>query len=60
MPDAQQLTHLIALMDDESPEIRDPVFAELAAFGTTLEAELCRVCPQLSGEQRRAVVDAVS
>ena len=33
MPDAQQLTHLIALMDDESPEIRDPVFAELAAMG---------------------------
>jgi len=60
MPDVQQLAHLIALMDDESPEIRDPVFAELAAFGTTLEAELCRVCPQLSSEQRRAVVDAVS
>jgi len=60
MPDAQQLAHLIALIDDESPEIRDPVFAELAAFGTTLEAELCRVCPHLSGEQRRSVVDAVS
>ncbi len=60
MADAQQLTHLIALIDDESPEIRDPVFAELSAFGTTLEAELRRVCPQISSEQRRAVVDAVS
>ena len=60
VPDPAQLPHLLALLDDESRLVRDPVLRKLAEFGPALEDELRRLAdppaePQL--EQLRAWLD---
>ena len=40
--DPKQLPHLIRLLDDETPEVREAVVAQLALFGEDLPLELVR------------------
>ncbi|MBI1804326.1 MAG: hypothetical protein HY033_06425 [Ignavibacteriae bacterium] len=40
MADPRQLRHLLQLLDDDSPVVREMVLRELASFGSTLDREL--------------------
>lgn len=42
MPDPRKLPHLIRLLDDDSPLVKNAVWRELQSFGPTLEEELER------------------
>ena len=55
MPDPNQLPHLIKLLDDESPTVRNTVLNELAAFGGALEHELLRLKIMLGPHQMRTL-----
>jgi hypothetical protein len=58
MADRKDIPHLLKLMDDESPAIREAVGRELAAFGPNLEAELDAL-EGLTDEQVRAAAEVV-
>ncbi len=46
-----QLPHLLKLLDDESPEIRNAIAKELSAYGPELESKLIDFQADLSSEQ---------
>jgi len=43
MPDTSQLPYLLKLLDDDSETVRQSVIQAFRAFGSRLEAELCRL-----------------
>jgi len=43
VPDPKQLPYLIALLEDDSPQVREAVLEEFAAFGESLEDHLKRL-----------------
>ncbi|GMW00844.1 MAG: hypothetical protein AMXMBFR84_19810 [Candidatus Hydrogenedentota bacterium] len=53
MVDRAQIPHLIRLLDDESPAVRERIEQELLAFGDELEHELEAVYESVTPEQRR-------
>lgn len=55
MANADQLPHLMRLVDDDSDVVRTAVTRELAAFGADLEPELDQLCPPPSAETREMV-----
>ncbi|MBX7257954.1 MAG: transglutaminase-like domain-containing protein [Candidatus Hydrogenedentes bacterium] len=52
MIERSQLPHLVRLLDDESPGVRDQVLRELLAFGPALEDELRACDVELTPAQR--------
>lgn len=59
MPNAEQLPHLLKLVDDPSHWIREVVGKELASYGPRLDYELNRLSPEPSEDQRRHVRDVI-
>ncbi|HTL70856.1 MAG TPA: transglutaminase-like domain-containing protein [Candidatus Eisenbacteria bacterium] len=55
MPDRKNLPHLLKLLEDDSPVVREAVGRELAAFGPALQDELSKLDPPPPPYQRRAV-----
>ena len=43
MPDVNQLPHMLKLIDDDSPRVRQSITAALRAFGADLDQELARL-----------------
>ena len=58
-PDPSQLTHLLALLHDESDLVRDSVLGKLAEFGSALEEELRRMPHPLSEPHIRELQEAI-
>ena len=54
-PDRAQLRHLVRLLDDQSPEVREAVMAQFALFGDDLRQELARQGFSMTEEQHAAV-----
>lgn len=52
MPDITQLPHLIRLLDDDSPVVREAIERELLAFGPDLEKEIAGGRFKLSPRER--------
>jgi len=59
MPDRNQLQHLLRLIDDEMPEVRDAVMRELASFGNGLQRELVALPEAPKDDVVRAILDDV-
>ena len=59
MPDRNQLQHLLRLIDDETPEVRDAVMRELASFGNGLQRELVALPEAPKDDVVRAILDDV-
>ncbi|MBI4547404.1 MAG: hypothetical protein HY707_05465 [Ignavibacteriae bacterium] len=55
MPNPKQLPHLIKLLEDDSPTVRNSVLKELASFGSSLEVELARQTIVLTPDQKEVV-----
>lgn len=55
MPIPSNLPHLLRLLDDETPSVREAVARELESFGDSLERELARLDPPLTGHQLGAL-----
>lgn len=55
MPDPAQLHHLVRLLDDDSPIVREEVMKGFAAFGPLLTEELTRQRIRLTETQRSAL-----
>lgn len=53
MPDPKQLPYLIQLLEDDSPQVREAVLEEFAAFGESLEDHLHLI--PLAEHQRRLI-----
>jgi hemimethylated DNA binding protein len=51
--DPKQLPHILQLLDDESPTVRDALQVQLAGWGEGLKIELARLTQPPSGGQRR-------
>lgn len=55
MTDLKQIPHLIKLLDDDSPDIRNQILHELASFGPTLYTELKKLSIPLSPVQKENI-----
>ncbi len=55
MADSRQLPHLLQLLDDDSPVVREMVLRELASFGSGLDRELKDQGVRLSDTQRHHI-----
>ena len=55
MPDPKQLPFLLKLLDDESPDVRQAVLSQFAAFGDSLEEHLRGLALPQNPQQRRLV-----
>jgi len=55
MPDPKQLPYLLNLLDDDSKFVKQTVFKELKAFGSSLSQELMRLPQKPSGRQREVL-----
>lgn len=55
MTDLKQIPHLIKLLDDDSPDIRNQILHELASFGPTLYTELKKLSFSLSTVQKEHI-----
>ncbi len=55
MPDAGLLPHLMRLLDDDTPVVRQAVRRELGAFGTALEPALDALDPPPTDQDRRLI-----
>lgn len=55
MANPQQLPHIIRLLDDDSPVVKESVVRELSSFGPSLEKELARQKLVLSKDQQRRI-----
>jgi len=55
MADPRQLPHLLQLLDDDSPIVREMVLRELASFGSGLDTELQVQGVRLSDTQRQHI-----
>lgn len=55
MPDPKDLPHLIKLLSDESPVVREAVSNQLFNFGSRLETELGRLLPPLTEEEKERI-----
>jgi len=53
MADRNDIPHLIELLDDTSPDVREHVLRELLSFGPALEDEVRGLVDRLTSEQRR-------
>ncbi|MDZ4861115.1 MAG: transglutaminase family protein [Candidatus Hydrogenedentes bacterium] len=53
MANRNDIPHLIELLDDHSPDVRDHVLRELLSFGDTLEEEMRALVDQLPADRRR-------
>ena len=51
IPDPTQIPHLLRLLDDDTPEVREAVVAQLALFGDDLPRELARQGLEMTAEQ---------
>lgn len=60
MPDRQHLPHLLRLLDDESPSVRQHVVRELLSFGPDLESELDALQQGLTFRQRMLLDNALT
>ena len=58
MPDPQQIPYLLRLLEDDSPEVRDAVMGQFAAFGSSLEDHL-EVLGSSLREQHRLLIDGL-
>jgi regulator of sirC expression with transglutaminase-like and TPR domain len=52
MANTTHLPHLVALLDDDSPVVREALVREFSLFGDSLEEEICRQSIVLDGMQR--------
>ena len=57
MGNPSQLQHIIRLLDDESPVVRENVVRELSSFGPLLQRELARQKIVLSKDQQRRIAN---
>ncbi len=55
MPNTANLPHLLKLLDDDTPLVRDAVRREPEAFGESLERALGALEPPPTGEERRLI-----
>jgi heat shock protein HspQ len=53
--DLKQIPHLIKLLDDDTPDIRNQILQELASFGPTLYTELKKLSFPLSSVQKENI-----
>ena len=53
MADPAALPHLLSMLDDESPVVREALIRELGAYGPELESEIARLDLKLSSEHWR-------
>lgn len=60
MPDISQLPHLIKLLEDDSPVVRDAVVQELRAFGPELRTQVTALQIELTDGQRRLLESLVT
>lgn len=57
MPDPKQLPHLLKLLDDESPVVKETVMKELSEFGPSLQRELSKLKITLSKDQQQLIAN---
>lgn len=57
MPDPKQLPHLLKLLDDESPVVKESVMRELSEFGPSLQRELSKLKITLSKDQQQLIAN---
>lgn len=57
MGNPSQLQHIIRLLDDESPVVRENVIRELSSFGPSLQRELARQKIILSKDQQQRIAN---
>lgn len=57
MPDPKQLPHLLKLLDDESPVVKESVMKELSEFGPSLQRELSKLKITLSKDQQQLIAN---
>lgn len=55
MPDPRHLPHLLKLLDDDSPVVKESVVNELLSYGPSLETELGRQNIRLSKDQQQLI-----
>ncbi len=55
MPNPRQLPHLLKLLDDDSPIVKESVIKELSEFGPSLDRELARQRITLSKDQQQLI-----
>lgn len=55
MTDPRQIPHLLQLLDDDTPEIKNRILHELASFGPTLKEELGKLSAGLTPFQRESL-----
>ncbi|MBI2619444.1 MAG: hypothetical protein HYW57_05130 [Ignavibacteriales bacterium] len=55
MPNPRQLPHLLKLLDDDSPVVKESVVKELSEFGPSLNRELARQRITLSKDQQQLI-----
>jgi len=55
MPDPRHLPHILKLLDDDSPVVKESVINELLAYGPSLEKELGRQNIKLSKDQQQLI-----